>query len=337
MKTEYFDFENQSLPYVIAEIGINHNGNEDLAIKMIEQAAKAGANAVKFQLYKTENFIEKKASLPLAFEGSLFDFFQRYEFPQEVWMKLKKVAHQNKVDFLCSVFDDESLRFYHEKLNSKMIKVASTDINNYLLLEKIKELNYQFILSTGATEEQEIEQVVERFGKPFAILECVSNYPSQTQDYLLSLLPYWEKKYECLVGVSDHTLDHKVSLISVLFGGRLIEIHFTIDKKLSGPDQKLSITPKELKKLKQEIKIYNQLKNEPIKLPKQSEENVRMFGRRSLFYNKNLQEGSILKKEDLIALRPGGGIPPSEYEHFINKTLKRNVKKGERLHYYDFF
>jgi sialic acid synthase SpsE len=328
-----FDFIKEKKPYIIAEIGLNHNGKEDLALKMVEEAAKAGANAVKFQLYKTENFIEEKASLPSSVEGSLFEFFKQFELPQSSWLKLKELADKLKIDFLCSVFDYDSLVFYKNYLNPTIIKIASSDLNNYLLLNEIKKMDYHIILSTGASEEREIEEVIKRYGKPFILMQCVSHYPALPNEYNLSLLPFWKNKYNCHVGISDHSLGNKVALVSLFFECKAIEKHFTIDKTLPGPDQSLSITPKELRQLVSDIEIIQKIIGEPIKYPLDSEENVRMFGRRSLFFNKDLKKGHILKYEDIIALRPGGGIPPDEYENVINKTLIKDVKKGERIKY----
>lgn len=336
IKTNFYNYETNKIPYIIAEIGLNHNGDENLAIHLLEAAARSGADAVKFQLYKTENFIEKTASLPSSIEGSLFEFFKKFELSEQTWIKLKELADKLKVDFLCSVFDHESLLFYKTKLNDNIIKVASTDLNNYYLLDEIKKLNFQMILSTGASEEQEIEKVIERYGKPYILMQCVSNYPANPKDYQLSLLPYWKSKYNCNVGISDHTIGTLLATTSFFFDCSAIEKHFTIDKKLPGPDQSLSITPDELRNLKHDLKIIYQSIGEPNKLPLDSEENVRILGRRSLFYNKDLEKGHKITKDDLIALRPGGGIPPNEYELILNKELKENVKKGERVRYYEF-
>lgn len=334
-KTKYFDFNTSLIPYIIAEIGLNHNGDENLAIQMIEAAARSGAHAVKFQLYKTENFIEKKASLPSSVEGSLFEFFKKFELSTSTWIKLKELADKLKVDFLCSVFDRESLFFYYSELNSEFIKIASTDLNNYLLLDEVKKMNFKMILSTGASEEKEIEDVVKRYGKPFLLMQCVSHYPALPIEYNLSILSYWKNKYNCLVGISDHCMDNKIAIASLFFNCSAIEKHFTIDKNLPGPDQKLSILPEELRQLRNDLEILQKSIGKPVKISLDTEENVRMFGRRSLFYNKDLQKGHKLNKEDIIALRPGGGIPPNEYEQIINKTLTKDVKKGERVKYYE--
>lgn len=336
LKLEQIKDKINSIPYLIAEIGLNHNGNEELALKMIEAAVKSGADAVKFQLFNTDFFIERGASLPSSIEGSLYDFFKKFELSKESWIKLKEYADKLNVDFLCSVFDSESLKFYKEVLKINVVKVASTDLTNYLLLKEINQRGLSFILSTGASEEKEIQETIKKFGKPFALLQCVSHYPSKENEYNLSILPYWKNKYDCTVGISDHCSNNRVAIASIFFGAEIIEKHFTIDRSLPGPDQSLSITPKELKQLKEELKIYQQTIGKPIKITQPSEENVRIFGRRSLFYSSDLNEGHKITYNDLIALRPGGGVPPEEFETIIGKYLKKNVKKGERIHYYDF-
>ncbi|MFN3605106.1 MAG: N-acetylneuraminate synthase family protein [Leptonema sp. (in: bacteria)] len=328
--------KSNNIPYIIAEIGLNHNGREDLAIKMIEAACKAGANAVKFQLFKTEFFIDKEASLPSSVEGSLFEFFKKFELPKESWFNLREIAEKFNVDFLCSVFDLESLKFYKEELKINLVKIASSDLTNYLLLKEIKQRNMEFILSTGASEEQEIQETIKRFGKPFGLLQCVSHYPAKEYEYNLSLLPYWKEKYNCLVGISDHCASDKVSIASIFFGCQIIEKHFTIDKSLPGPDQSFSITPKELKGLIEDLRIFRNTIGKPIKKVQPNEENVRLFGRRSLYYFRDLKKGHNITYNDLIALRPGGGIPPEEYETILGKILKRDIKKGKRIHQYDW-
>ncbi len=230
IKTNNFDYNISKIPYIIAEIGLNHNGDERLAIQMIESAHRAGAHAVKFQLYRTEEFIERRASLPSAVEGSLFEFFKQFELSEISWLKIKEVTDKLKIDFFCSVFDNQSLIFYKEKLKVDFIKVASTDLNNYLLLDQIKKMSFRVFLSTGASEESEIEENIKKFGSPYVLMQCVSNYPSQPREYNLSLLPYWKEKYNCNVGVSDHCVENHVALASYFFGAIALEKHFTIDK-----------------------------------------------------------------------------------------------------------
>lgn len=325
-----------TIPYFIAEIGLNHNGSEELAIKMIEAAAKSGANAVKFQMFRTDLFIDREASLPSSIEGSLYDFFKNFELSEDSWRKLKRCAEDNRVEFLCSVFDSESLKFYNQELKQNIVKVASTDINNDLLLKEIQLLKMQYILSTGASEEKEIQETIKKYGKPFALLQCVSHYPAKENEYNLSILPFWREKYNCVVGISDHCISSRVSLASIFFGCQIIEKHFTLDKTLPGPDQALSITPKEVKQLLEDLKLFSYTIGKPLKKVLPSEENVRIFGRRSLYYNKDLKKGDRITIKDIIALRPGGGFSPDQYEAILNKALQKDIKKGERIHPYDF-
>lgn len=333
--TKHHRIEANSVPYLIAEVGLNHNGDESLAIAMMEGAARAGAHCVKFQMFNTEGFIERKASFPEGPEGSLFDFFRRFELPRDSWRRLAQAADRLGVDFLCSVFDADSLGFYRE-LNPAYVKIASTDLTNRMLLEDAKAMGFELLLSTGASNEAEIERTISWVGRPALLFQCVSSYPARPDEYNLRLLPLWKEKFGCAVGLSDHCDDTVVSLASYVLGGAAIERHFTIDRRLPGPDQALSSTPEQFKKLRDDLETLSSALGTGVKDCAGSEVAVRTFGRRSLYFARQMAGGETVTRDDVIALRPGGGMGPELYDRYLGRILRAPVNRGQRLQPGDF-
>ncbi|MBW7858703.1 MAG: N-acetylneuraminate synthase family protein [Leptonema sp. (in: Bacteria)] len=342
IQTKHHKISSNQIPYIIAEIGLNHNGNVDLAIQMIEQAALSGAHCAKFQMYSTDLFIQKKARLGELQEGSLADFFRQFELKAFEWQRLLKAANSNKIDFLCSVFDFESLLFYKQLLtqngyNQFFVKIASTDLTNRQLLDQAKSNGFQLMISTGASNQVEVDRTIGWVGEPLVLFQCVSSYPANAADYNLQLISNWQKSYNFQIGVSDHCEDNLISLAGYLMGASVIERHFTIDRNLKGPDQSLSITPHQLKQLYTDLQTLNSAKGSGQKESMASESNVRKFGRRNLYYSHSLSMGTTLSENDIIALRPGGnGVTAENQSLMIGKVLNKQVAKGDLLSLNDF-
>lgn len=342
IQTKYNKIDADQIPYIIAEIGLNHNGNVDLAIQMIEQAAASGAQCTKFQMYNTDLFIQGKARLGEGQEGSLADFFRTFELKADEWRRLVQVANANQVDFLCSVFDIDSLLFYKQLLRENgydqfYMKVASTDLTNRHLLEQAKSNDFQLMISTGASNQDEIDRTMGWVGEPLVLFQCVSSYPANAADYNLQLISNWQKIYNCEIGISDHCEDNLVSLAGYLMGASVIERHFTIDRNLPGPDQSLSITPQQLRQLHRDLKSLQLAKGNGQKESMPSEAAVRQFGRRSLYYSRSLAKGKTLSTTDIIALRPGGtGVSVENISSMLGKTLNKQVNLGDLLSFHDF-
>ncbi len=336
MKTRYHEIAEGTVPYIIAEIGLNHNGQEELALRMIEEASRSGAHCVKFQLYKTELFIDSGSG-----GESVHDFFRQFELSADAWKRLARAADANGVDFLCSVFDAESLCLYRELLDQApsekhLLKIASTDLTNRILLEQARAMGFGILLSTGASSEEEVARTLQWIGKPAVLFQCVSSYPADPSDYNLNLLPAWKERYGCQVGVSDHCESLTVSVAAAAMGAVAIERHFTIDRGLPGPDQALSSTPDQLRELRQTVEIVQAAKGNGIKSCTDPEQNVRLLGRRSLFYSRSLSAGHRLELDDILALRPGDGVPVDQYTLFMGRVLKHDVQAGGRLDPGDF-
>ncbi|PKL32292.1 MAG: hypothetical protein CVV45_13495 [Spirochaetae bacterium HGW-Spirochaetae-10] len=346
MKTKHHVIGEDGAAYLIAEIGLNHNGDEALAVRMIEEAARSGVHCVKFQLYQSDLFFDRNARFGEGPPGSLSDFFRQFELSRESWKRLARASDENGVDFLCSVFDYESLVFYKELLETSghkthYLKIASTDLTNRILLEQAKSMGFEILLSTGASVEDEVARTIDWIGRPAVLFQCVSSYPALPADYNLSLLPAWKRKYGCAIGVSDHCESLAVSMAAAAIGivgsdGIAIERHFTVDRNLPGPDQALSSTPSQMRELREGVDLLRAAKGTGIKEGMSSEEGVRKYGRRSLYYRKALPAGHTLSIDDIIALRPGGGIPVEQYTGFVGRSLKHAVQQGSPVNAGDF-
>ena len=332
IKTEFHQIGFEYPPYLIAEIGLNHNGDINLARSQVDAAAEAGAMAAKFQLYNVDYFIDAHASLGERGPGSLREFFRQFELSPEDWRILAAHTRKRGLDFFCSIFDAPSLELY-QSLSPRLVKIASCDIDNRLLLEDCAALNLPILLSTGTAEEWEVEAALQWLGLAHqpVLFQCVSAYPARAADYNLSVLPAWRKKHDVLVGVSDHIETNEISFAAVALGARAIEKHFTMDRKLPGPDQMISVDPAGFKELALGARrVFDSLGN-GTKTRQRSEMPSYAGGRRSLYAARDLKAGETPAREDLLALRPGGGISPSDYKQILQSPLSGEKRRGERL------
>ena len=332
--TRFHSLGSDSPPYIIAEIGLNHNGNLDLARDMIREAARCGVHAVKFQLFSVESFLSPGEG---GKDRSILDFFSRYTFSEKEWRTLFEEATSIELDFLCSVFDRDSLEFYRS-LSPSAVKIASGDVSNRLLIEDVVATGLPLLLSTGTAGEKEVERALSWIPEtiPLVLFQCVSAYPAPVEEMNLRVLSRWKEKYAAPVGLSDHTMGNEISLGAIALGGCAIERHFTLDRNMEGPDQKLSLEPREMKSLVEESRrLYSALGNGE-KETTPGEAGARSGGRRSLHFARDLVEGSSLRREDLLPLRPGGGADAAFPEVWIGRILRNSVRKGEPIQEKDF-
>lgn len=233
--------------FIIAEAGINHNGSLALALKMVKAAKKAGANAIKFQTYVTEKRVDKNSQI--------FGILKKCELSQEQQKKIKKYADEIGIIFFSTPFDEDSLDFLRG-LKVKLIKISSFDIVNEKLLNKAAACKIPLIISRGMADSKEIDKAVKICGKnrtEFALLHCVSAYPAPKESVNLRAIRLLQR-YDCPIGYSDHTLDIDASVYAVAVGACIIEKHFTLDRKMAGPDHKISTNPEELAVLCKKIR-----------------------------------------------------------------------------------
>ena len=326
-------------PYLIAEIGVNHNGKLSLAIQTIKAAAKAGADAVKFQMFNADEFMSKKK---LLFKyktkkgnksENMYDMFKRLEFSEKWLSKIIQVCKKNKVDFLSSVADKSSANLM-KKLKVKAIKLSSEDLINYPLLEHVATLGRNIILSTGMANSEEITRALSFFKKKkikVIILHCVSMYPTSIKDANLLRMVSLKKKYNVSVGYSDHTLGIEASIVATILGAEIIEKHFTLNKSLIGPDHVMSSDPKEFKELADNIKrIHLILGSSDIK-PKKTEQKFKKIYRRSITSISQIAKGEKFSLKNIALMRPATGLHPKYYKKIIGKKTSRRLLKDKKI------
>ena len=265
----------QGKTFIIAEAGINHNGKLELALKLVDAAKESGANAIKFQTYKTEQRV--------AADSPIFSLLKQCELSDDQQRKIKEHADKVGILFFSTPFDTESLDFL-QTLEVPLMKIASFDIVNTKLLEAVAKTQIPTIISRGMADTKEIDAAVAIFKNhqaPFALLHCISAYPTPKEDTNLLAIQSLKAAYDCPVGYSDHTLDLDASVYAVAVGARIIEKHFTLARDMEGPDHKMSVDPASLKVLSQRIRELEQMlgKGELESMP--AEEGTRVYRRPS--------------------------------------------------------
>lgn len=323
--------------YIIAEIGVNHNGDINLALKMIDAAYEAGADAVKFQSFKSDKLVSRfaeKAKYQQDHTGTnetQLEMLKKLELSPEDHLIIKEYCAKKNIDFLSTPFDEETAIFLKE-IGIHAYKVGSGDLTNIPFLRKIDEFGLPIILSTGMSNLGEIEEALEVINKSsIALLHCTSSYPAPVEDINLRAMVTIQKAFNKVVGYSDHTEGIEIALAAVALGARIIEKHFTLDKNLPGPDHKASLEPHEFKQLVKSIRIVEKSLGDGVKRCMPSEENTKEVARKSLVVSQNLKPGDMLTRKNLVIKRPGTGIPPKDYNLLLGKTVKREVKQDQVL------
>lgn len=323
--------------YIIAEAGVNHNGDIQIAEKLIDSAVIAGVDAVKFQSFKTENVISRlapKAKYQLENTNSnetQFEMIRGLELSDDNFYELKDYCELRGIQFLSSPFDEASVDLL-ERLNVEAYKIGSGEITNLPFLQYIASKKKPIILSTGMTNLGEIEEALEVIKEcDVILLHATSNYPTSIDDVNLLAMKTIGAAFKKIVGYSDHTQGFEVAIAAVALGAKVIEKHFTIDKGLIGPDHKASLDPKELKNLVRLIRNVEKSLGNGIKKAMTSEENTRLVARKSIVAKERIKAGTVLTKELLAIKRPGNGIPPKYFDKLIGATLRRNIGVDETI------
>lgn len=327
MKIGSFDLEKQVM--VIAEIGNNHEGNLKLAGDLIGVAARSGADAVKFQTIVPEKLVSPD-------QIQRIRQLQRFQFSYEQFAELKKAADEEGIIFLSTPFDLESAVFLNSIVPA--FKIASGDINFNPLLDVVAGTGKPIILSTGAStldEVREAKQRVERIwqikniSQEMAILHCVSTYPAPLTDVNLRCL-HVLRELGVTIGYSDHTMGVEASVLAVALGARIIEKHFTMDKKYSNfRDHSLSADPIELGEMVKRIRTAEDILGEGKKYPRACEIESLMAVRRSIVSKHEMAKGHRIERDEIIWTRPGTGLPPGQEDRVVGRKLKRDLQKGE--------
>jgi len=319
-------------PYIIAEIGINHEGNPKIAKKLIYNAKKAGADAVKFQVFKPEVLatpssektnLQKKSMK----KEPISEMWKRVSLNKKILIDFKKLCRKLKIDFICSFFDSESFDIIN-KIGVDAFKVASSDINDEYLLSKIKKVNKPIILSTGMASLKEIKRALNILKKKkLCILHCVSMYPCPPEYANLQRISSLKKKFNIPVGYSDHCKDIQASLQAIALSSNVIEKHFTLNKKSKGADHSLSADFDDLLNIVEfSNKFRDYIGNGNIE-PTKKERSYKRFFRKSIYFYKDLAKNSAIKIQDLIIKRPRSFYDPKDIFKLIGKRTRKKVKK----------
>ncbi|MCS7029438.1 MAG: N-acetylneuraminate synthase family protein [Bacteroidia bacterium] len=324
--------------FIVAEIGINHNGDMQLAKETILAAKQAGADAVKFQNYETEDFIlDKNLTYEYISNGkkvveTQYEMFKRYELSFEQLEELKKYADEVGIIFFST---PTSLRGIQdlERLEVPLLKNGSDFLVNLEIIAQMAKTGIPTVISTGMATLAEIDEAVRAFeqagGKKLIILHCISSYPTPPEEVNLLKIRSLQSAFNYPVGFSDHTEGVVAAIGAVALGACFIEKHFTIDNNLEGPDHRFSSNPKEFRELVEAIRFLEKAMGSSKIAPTQKEEFGRLNFRLSCVAKRNLSKGETIKKEDVAFSRPATGIPPKFVEFLIGKKLLKDVKAGE--------
>ena len=333
---------NFGAPYIIAEIGANHNGDMDLAKKMIDAAVIAGAHSVKFQSWTPTSLIAKEEygrnqkydDSPKKHFGSLKEMVEKYYLREEQHYELKQYCDSKSVDFCSTPFSEKEVDLL-QKCDVPFYKVASMDINNVSLLEAIAEKGKPMILSTGMATLGEIDRAVELLYKKniqdIALLHCISIYPPEYEDINLNNIPMLQQTFGIPIGFSDHSIGFSIPLASVALGACIIEKHFTLDKNLPGWDHLISSDPGEMEIIcRESINIVKSMGSFS-RIVSAAEQEKKSKFRRSIVFTDNLKPGHILTVKDLTSKRPGTGISPDLISNVIGRKLLMSVEEDTLL------
>lgn len=335
--------------YIIAEAGVNHNGSEELAFRLVDAAVEAGADAVKFQTFKTEKLVTpgtRKAAYQKVQtgEGDQFAMLKALELSGAAYRRLADYCAKKGIEFLSTPFDEESAEFLIS-LGCRRVKIPSGELTNLPFLRFLATKGLPMILSTGMADLDEVAEAVtliatvreeQGFTEPLTealtLLHCTSNYPTPPGDVNLRAMQTLADTFHLPVGYSDHTAGITVAPIARALGATVFEKHFTIDRGLPGPDHAASLEPDELAQLVRTIRDTDTLLGSAEKIPTTPELGVRLAARRSVTLARDVAAGVTLTREMLTLMRPGDGLPPAKLEAVIGRTLCHPMQAGATLH-----
>ncbi len=319
-----------SSPYMIAEIGNNHNGSVKLAKQLIIEAKKCGADCVKFQTFSTKSLFSKKSFIK---NKKLKYQSDKYTLDLKTFKTLKNFAKKQKIEFTATPFSKLEVDFLVNTLKIKLIKIASMDLNNYPLIDYIAKKKIPILISTGFGSKIEIKKaisILKRNKAKFIILHCVSEYPPNNKNLNLLRIKEFEKIFSCPVGFSDHTIGTLTSITALALGAKVIEKHFTLNKKMEGWDHSISADPKELRQLCNYGKDVNKLKGSKKIFRVEQKKNLLLF-RRSIVASKELSKNKKILFSDLDFKRPGTGLEPIDWKKIVGKRLNKKVLYDDQI------
>jgi len=325
--------------FIIAEAGVNHNGDVGLAKKLVDAAKAAGADAIKFQTFKAEDLVGKNTEMAdyqkknTGKKGSQLKMLKKLELDYKDFIRLKKYCDKKKIIFLSTPHTEDAADFLEPLVSA--YKIASGDLINLPFLEKVAKKKKPIILSTGMATLNEVREAVKAIknqgNNTIILLHCTTNYPCPLEGVNLRAMLTLKKELGLPVGYSDHTSGIIVSTIAAAIGAVVIEKHFTLNKNLPGPDHKASIEPDELKEMVEAIKNTEKIIGSGEKKPTDSEKKIMQVVRKSIVAKIDISKGTKITKNMLVIKRPGIGIKPKYLNKIIGRRAKRNIKKDELI------
>lgn len=327
--------------FIIAEISANHGQNFNRAVALIKKAKQCGADAVKFQAYTPDTLtidVDNKyfqIKHPQWGGQTLYELYKKAYTPWDWLKRLKNIADDLGIIFFCTAFDKTAVDLL-EEIDVPIHKIASFELVDLALIEYAAKTKKPLIMSTGMASIPEIEEAVDTAKKAGAkdiiLLKCGSSYPARPEDMNLKTIPDMKKKFDCPIGLSDHSLGIEVSIAAVALGAAVIEKHFTLSRKVKTPDSFFSIEPKELKELVKNIRIVEKALGKVHYGLTEGEKKSKVF-RRSLFAVKDIIKGEIFTEENLKSIRPANGLSPKYRTAILGKAAKKNIKRGTPLNW----
>lgn len=330
--------------FIIAEAGVNHNGDIRLAKKLIDVASECKCDAVKFQTFKAEEVVTrnaKRASYQIKNIGgdeTQQEMLRKYELNYDDFLELKKYCDEKNIIFLSTPHSMDAIDFLEDLVPA--YKFGSGDLTNIPALEYAAKKGKPMILSTGMATMDEVKEALNAIysqgNKDVVVLHCTTNYPCSFEEVNLRAMQTMEKELNCLVGYSDHTLGIVVPIMAVSMGAVVIEKHFTLDKNLQGPDHKASLEPDELKEMVKAIRNAEKAFGSGIKKATESEKEIMKVVRKSIVARVDIKRGSTITEDMLTIKRPGIGLAPKYFREIIGKKAKVDIKKDELIKFEDF-
>ena len=330
--------------FIIAEAGINHNGDIKLAKKLVDVAKEAGADAVKFQTFKAENVVAENTAMAsyqrrnIKRKETQQEMLKRMELDYKDFIRLKEYCDKKKIIFLSTPHSEDAIDFLEELVPA--YKVGSGDLTNLPFLEKIAKKKKPVILSTGMATLSEVKEAVRTLKRAknnkIILLHCTTNYPCPLEEVNLKAMLTLKKEFDLPVGYSDHTLGILVPVMAVAMGAQVLEKHFTLNKNLPGPDHKASLEPEELKEMIKTIREVEKALGDGIKKPTKSEEKIKKVVRKSIVAKVDIPKGTKITRDMLDIKRPGTGIEPKYLKRIIGRESKKNIKKDTLIKLSDF-
>lgn len=325
--------------FIIAEAGVNHNGKIDLAKKMVDIAVKAGADAVKFQTFKTEGVVTKKAdnaeyaNKNIGKQLKQIDMMKNLELSYNEFRKIKKYCNEKNIIFLSAPHSFDAIDFLVGLIPA--YKFGSGDLTNIPAIEYAAKKGKPMILGTGMSKLKEIKDAINTIkktnNKQIIALHCTTNYPCPLNEVNMNAMKTMQKELDCLIGYSDHTLGITVPILARSLGAVVIEKHFTLDRELPGPDHKASLEPNELKRMVTEIRNVEKALGGFEKKPTLSEKKIMKNVRKSIVSNKDIKKGETIKRNMLEIKRPEKGIKPRDIDKLVGKKAIIDIKRDENL------